>query len=201
MTKKVAKKPLKVVKKPPSKRTFPAHKPKSPVRPKYTEVDFSDLALPDTPAPARQVVVLEPDPFHPQLAVTFLVAAQRMKSFADRFPHEVNPDQFCRLSLARLCVKDPDIRVFLAIDAETGDILGHALITIESAGMSKWAFAWQAEIDPNGTTTLQKIIDAGIPWAKQRGASQLMMATQLDPKFWADKYGFRMSRYVMSKDI
>lgn len=163
-----------------------------PTAPLYEEVEVRHAVQP-------QIALMEPDLLDQQYGLAFLAAADRIMAFARQTAQESNPESFIRNVLARLCVKDPKIKLILAII--DGEIVGHILATIETDGTSTWAFCWQAQVDPKGTGTLQYMMDAGIEWAKQHGATSILMATHLDPAFWEQKYGFTSTRTVMRRPI
>jgi hypothetical protein len=199
------KNPVKAPRKPQVQRSHSApsdtpRAPKLPVPPQPA-IEVDDLPLPSQPAPVPKFVLLEPDPLHPQFSTLFLLTAQRLAAFAMAHPDESNPEMFVRATLARLTMKDPKIKVILAVDVESGAPLGHLLATIESNGTDFWVYCWQAQIDHPHTQILQQMIDAGIPWAKAQGANKVLMATHIDPRFWDQKYGFELSRHVMLRDI
>jgi hypothetical protein len=147
------------------------------------------------------VVIVEPDPLAGAAGMIYVLAAQRMLAFTHRFPQEVNPENFVRMVLARVAAKDPTIKLLVAMNADTGDVLGHSLTMIEGLGTDRWAFCYQLQVDIPGTDIVQRMIDHATPWGKQHGAKYLLMATELDPEMFARKYDFEMVRYVMRREI
>ncbi len=177
-----------------------------PEPPLEVDFDFSRLVVPEKPVsspppPPPQVVLVEPDPCHPTLAVVFLLAAQRMLAFAQEHRDESIPEVFVRATLARVIMKDPKVKLYVALDASTGEVLGHSVTTIETNGASSWAFCWQAQTDKPHTGVIQQMLDTGAPWAKAHGAVKMLVATQIDPRFWSEKYNFQLSRSIMSRAL
>lgn len=164
--------------------------------PVYQEID-------PIPPSSRAVnaVIVEPDPLDGKLGVWYVAAAQRVLTFARQYPQEVNSETFTRSALARVVAKDPGVKLLVALDADTGEIVGHVLAMIEGTIQDKWVFCYQAQVDARGGGVLQQLIDAATPWGKAQGATSLLMATQLDPAFWQRQYGFETARTVMKRPI
>lgn len=175
--------------------------PQSSVAPSaLPEVPLAPIVQPGV-SQAPSVAFLEPDPLHPALAVSFVLAAKRVLDFASDHPSEIAPEPFVRGTMARVCVQDPNVKLILAVDSGTGEVLAHLLATIESNGVDTWVFCWQAQVEQGATGVLQQLIEYATPWAKSRGANRVLMATHLDPEFWRQRYGFEVVRHVMSRPL
>ena len=152
--------------------------------------------------PTLNFGLAEPDPLtSPQAAIVFGLVTQRMLSFAQRYPSELRPEPMVRLWLARLCAKDPRFKVYVALNLDTGEVIGHCVGSIETNGVDTWLFCWQIEVDQSHTGIVDQIITVGSQWAKSQGATSILMATQIDPEFWKRRYGFESMRTVMSRQI
>lgn len=172
-----------------SPQVIPLPEPSSP-----PIVDPGDSQVPS-------VAFLEPDPLHPTLAVSYVLGAQRVLDFTQRYPTEVSPESFTRGAMARVCMQDPHIKLILVVESNTGEVLGHLLATIETNGTDTWVFCWQVEVDQRATGIVQQLIDYATPWARSRGATSVLMATHLAPEFWQRRYGFEMVRHVMRRTL
>lgn len=162
--------------------------------------ETSGLHFSSDPSPrTSQVMIVEPDPLAGAAGLIFVLAGQRMLSFARSYPQEANPEEFVRSILARLVMKDPLVKLLVAVS--DGEIVGHVLGVIEGAGSNRWVFCYQAQVDARGTDVLQQMIDLATPWAKSQGAQYILMATQIDPDFWQKRYNFQTVRHVMRREI
>lgn len=154
------------------------------------------------PSPPVKNLLLEPDVFSndPRLGLLFVYMAQRILEFAKGYPSEVPPEKFAETMVARLVMKDPQVKCVLIV-TEQGQVIGHLLATIEGNMDSKWVFCWQAQVDEPHTGSLDQAMEMGIQWGKQHGCTSILMATQIDPEFWVKRYGFSSLRTVMSRPL
>ena len=136
------------------------------------------------------------------LLLPFVV--QRVDEFARQHADEMDPETFTRSIMARLCAGDPSLRLVAFVGAK-GDVVGHALATVESFGPSKWCFIAQCRVEPgegsSDPTLVRRAIEDADAWAASQGISQMLMATPRSDEAWRRKYGFKTLRHVMSREI
>ena len=158
--------------------------------------------VPTPPPPPVKTFLVEPDPLadDPRLGLLYIYACNRIRDFAIAHPSEVPAPLFTRTMITRLAGKDPTIRCLMVM-TEDGEVVGHVLATIEGGPDARWVYCWQAQVDTAHTTALADALDVGRAWGKEQGATNIVMATFIDPEFWKRRYGFQDVRHVMLKEI
>lgn len=145
-------------------------------------------------------------PMNPLDSTGYLMpfVVKRIAEFAEQHIDEMDAQTFTRTILARLASGDPGIRVLAFVGAK-GDVVGHAVATIETFGPSKWCFVSQCRVEPGegsaDPTVVKRAIENADEWAKGHGVTLMLMATPRSDEAWRRKYGFKTLRHVMSREI
>ena len=151
------------------------------------------------------------DPYDPNLGVLVPIVAKRIITFATEFTPEFDPRLVAQAIMVPLWQRDPFVRVLAFVD-EQGLVVGHAVTSVQSDGVSSWVMTSQCQADHAvGDAVKRGILDTE-EWVKttvnpflvRQGKSpvtQMVMATGRNEKSWERAYGFRVKRRVMVRDI
>jgi hypothetical protein len=129
---------------------------------------------------------------------------QRLLDFARLHYTETPPEPFARSMVARLTAGDPNVLLLAAVGSK-GDVVGHAVGSIESFANSKWVFVSQCRVDPGegsaDPTIVKRFIEAADQWATSQGVKTMLMASPRSDEAWRKRYGFTTLRHVMSRAV
>lgn len=146
------------------------------------------------------VSVVRVDPYDPVTGLLVPIISQRMLEMARAVAHEFDPEQLVKSTMVKLWAHDPTIGVLAFVD-EKGQCVGHCVASIESDGVNRWVFVSQVKADGNVGDAVSRAIEVADKWGKDNGCTWMLMATGRSEKAWEKKYGFKLSRRVMARQI
>jgi hypothetical protein len=145
-------------------------------------------------------LLVEYDPLHPVYAHFGPKLTKRLLEFSEENFDEGEPRLFVQQMLARLTAGDPSIRLLVAVNPDTAEVVGHCLATMERHGGKAWVFVWQCKLD--GKTEAGHEMLAHLKhWGRDSGATNLIMCTHRSERAWEKKYGFTSKRVLMTQPI
>jgi hypothetical protein len=145
-------------------------------------------------------------PINPYDATGMLMpfVVKRMIEMSQQHMTEMHPITWAR-GVAQLLVSQSPNVLMLAAVGDKGDVVGHMTCTIESDGIERWVFVSQCRVDPGEGSADAGLVKRGIEyvdrWARERGATQMVMATPRSDEAWRRRYGFKTLRHLMTRDI
>lgn len=140
------------------------------------------------------------DPYHPVVGLLVPEISRRVQEFARTYVCELNPEQLARSIMSRLWLLDPAQAILAFVD-EQGHVVGHSVATIESDGVARWVFVSQTRVDGDVGDAVGRAIEMADSWGQSVGATKLVMATHRSDTPWSKKYGFKIHRHLMVRDI
>lgn len=140
------------------------------------------------------------DPYDPVSGLLVPLIAQRMLEQARLHAQELDPEQLVKSTMTRLWQKDPTLAILAFVD-EKGVCVGHCVATIETDGTNKWIFVSQVKADGNVGDAVARAIEVADKWGNENGCKIMLMATGRSEKAWERKYGFKLSRRIMDRQI
>lgn len=141
--------------------------------------------------------VLRIDPYH---KINVLTIPEIVQKFGDVLS-QLGDDQgvVATQFFSRLFAKDPGVLLLAAIDPDSGRVRGFTAAATSADGQ---CLMLQPRLDePTQNDAVKEMVEAVEGWAESLGYTQLtMIARRVDSK-WLKKYGFEVSRYIMTKEL
>lgn len=152
------------------------------------------------------------DPYDPNLGVLVPIVAKRVMEFAREHSKEMDSLRVAQGIMVPLWSRDPMTVVLAMVNAETGVVVGHAVIQIATDGTQHWVTIPQTQADGAVGDAVKRSIEWAESWVKrevnplltQNGRSpitQMVMVTGRNEKAWERTYGFKVQRRVMSRPL
>lgn len=151
------------------------------------------------------------DPYDPNLGVLVPIVAKRITEFAREHTPELDPVLQTRAVMVPLWAQDPFVLVLAMVNTE-GSVVGHAVATINTDGLSHWIMVSQTQADGAVGDAVKRSIEYAGTWVAtkinpllhtrgQAPVTQMVMVTGRNEKVWERAFGFRLERRVMSRSL
>ena len=144
----------------------------------------------------NHVRVLALDPYHKIYGMLVPILAQRLHEGLSSLGDET--DYVLTNFMSMLWAKNPGVLLLAAVDAQ-GQVKGYTAAIRQNE--SEVLFIQPRLDEPIEGDPVGEMIEQVETWAKSIGATHVaMVARRLDAK-WGKKYGFSVSRYILTKDL
>jgi hypothetical protein len=127
------------------------------------------------------------------------IAADRIRSFTERYDETVNPRDMVSMVMSHVWQGDPNTLVLLLVD-ETKGIVGHLLG--EYRPRDRLYLTIQAEADAHSGGAMKDALAEAEAWGRAQGARRAIYVTHHDPKVaqrWCPDY--EVARTIMMRDL
>lgn len=122
---------------------------------------------------------------------------ERVLDMAREYDDEEAARFFTQQVMGRATAGDPSVRLLLVLN-DDGQLVGHAVATLESFGPKQWVFAWQCKVDGKQPGAVEGVIIHLKEWGLKHGAGKLEMATQRNEAAWQRSYGLSKHRSILT---
>lgn len=135
-------------------------------------------------------------------------ALAAIHAFSQRYEPARNADELCALVRKSWTDNDGLCGIYIIHPAPEAflPVMGHALLTVEGDLVGHYVHFWQAEIDHDYASRISyKWMDhadeLAAKWAVARGIHRLSFATSRNPKYFMRRYGYRVVRTFLEKEV
>lgn len=147
------------------------------------------------------ILVLPVDPMHSVTGMLIPAISQRIFAFASERVSELDPTVQTRQLMARLYAGDQRLLILGMITTQ-GSLVGHLVAEILNDGYKNiWVMVLHCKADGNVGDAVKRARDYCDGWAKERGATFMLMATHRSDMAWDRKWGFETIRYVKRREL
>jgi hypothetical protein len=145
-------------------------------------------------------LVLEYKALDPVLGLLSAALTQRVLAFSKKYFVEGDAELQTKQFMARIVIGDPGIKAAVVITPQ-GELVGHAIATLEGHGDKRWIYGWQLEVDGKQEGAVEKLLALAEAWGVENGATNLFMSTHRSDKAYAKKYQFTSKYTLMGRPI
>jgi hypothetical protein len=147
-----------------------------------------------------EIKIIPVDPMDPHVGLLFPFLLQRMLDFAKIHYEEISPEAQVRDFGMRAMGKDRNLLIQAFLTPQ-GKLIGHTVSYIQEFAGKTWLYVAQCKVDEPGGDVIDRAIEAGEQFARERGATLLMFATKRSDSAWMKAYGFKTIRHLMVKEL
>ena len=136
------------------------------------------------------------------------IVAKRITEYAREHSKELDPVLVTKTVMVPLWSQDPSVLVLAMVNTE-GTVVGHAVSTVNSDGLSYWLTVTQTQADGAVGDAVKRSLDFARQWVVteinpllvaggKQPVSKMVMVTGKNERAWEKDYGFRLERRVLT---
>lgn len=157
------------------------------------------------------VHLIRVNPYDPNLGVLVPIVAKRITEFAREYLQEMDPVLVTQAIMVPLWSRDPYTLVLGMVNTE-GVVVGHAVGTINTDGISHWLTVNQTKADGAVGDAVKRAMQYAREWVANEinpllaaqgktPVSRVIIVTGRNEKAWEREFGFKLERRVMSAPL